>query len=328
MDTLSYEYPRNIFSKLPTCTIVIPTYNRPQDIVKCLNSILYQTSLPEEVILVDDGNLPGFPLEEQLVAKGISCRFVKKERPGLTESRNKGISLAANEIIVFVDDDIILQQDALRELLAVFADDPDKHVGGACPKCVNEPPMTLGHIIRWAYDTLFLISGPQEGIVLPSGYAVDLDRTPFPLKFVSRVEHLPGGVMAYRREIFQDFLFTPHYHEYALDEDKDFSYRVSRKYTLIYTPFARAEHYPSPSMRPSERNTAKRYLIGRYLFFKNYVRKGWWSWLFFAYSSFGWLLYRLLIAVLSLKRKNWQRLQGGIDALLDILTGKTPQSQK
>lgn len=293
-----------------------------------MHSILQQTHLPQQIIVVDDGNLPEFPLEEDCIKKNIPHRLVKKETPGLTESRNKGVALATHEIIVFLDDDVILENNFLQELLVLFVNDSDKCIGGACARSTNEPPMTLGRTIRWLYDTLFLISGPREGAVLPSGFAVDLDSTPFPHKAVCKVEHLPGCVMAFRREVFQEFLFTPGYHGYALDEDKDFSYRVAQKYTLLYSPFARAAHYPSTSMRPPERNTAKRYLVGRYLFFKQYIHRGWWSWIFFTYSCFGWLLYRLLVAMLTRNQKNLQRLQGACDAIWDILTGKTRQLLK
>ncbi|MBF0144456.1 MAG: glycosyltransferase family 2 protein, partial [Magnetococcales bacterium] len=74
-------------------SIIIPTYHRPKELGDCLQSILRQTLLPFEVIVVDDGDLGGFPMREALEAAGIRCLYHKKEKPGLTASRNVGIGL-------------------------------------------------------------------------------------------------------------------------------------------------------------------------------------------------------------------------------------------
>ena len=45
-------------------SIIIPTYNSPEELQNCLASILEQTVLPGEIIIVDDGNLEQIPLAE------------------------------------------------------------------------------------------------------------------------------------------------------------------------------------------------------------------------------------------------------------------------
>ena len=75
-------------------SIIIPTYNRPEELRNCLASILEQTVLPGELIIVDDGNLEQIPLAGKLAKASIKVLYHKKDTPGLTASRNVGIGLA------------------------------------------------------------------------------------------------------------------------------------------------------------------------------------------------------------------------------------------
>jgi len=53
------------------------------------------------------------------------------------------------------------------------------------------------------------------------------------------VKVLPGGCTAYLKEVFSRYLFDENLTEYAYMEDMDFSYRVSKKYRLLYQPEAK-----------------------------------------------------------------------------------------
>ena len=89
-------------------SVIIPTYNRPEDLKNCIRSILNQSVKPDEVIVIDDGNLPEFPLLKECKDTGIHCIFHKKNIPGLTASRNAGVKLSTGDIIFFLDDDVEL----------------------------------------------------------------------------------------------------------------------------------------------------------------------------------------------------------------------------
>ncbi len=306
---------------LPTATIIIPTYNRPDDLGKALASILTQSHFPEEVIVVDDGELPGFPLREEFERRGMRCQFIKKDKPGLTESRNAGVAASSGEIILFLDDDVVLESEYVQEILKAFAADTDKRVGGVGGYVTNYPHLTFARKIRWWYDRLFLLSGAHEGRVLPSGFCVDYHTTSTFLTEVTPVDFLPGCACAYRREVFDEIQFTPGLHDYALDEDKDFSYRVALRWTLLSVPSARQEHYQSKTMRPQLRNVTRRYLIGRYLFFRKYVCKGLGHWFCWWYAVFGYVFYRLAMFFCLCRPGQRQRLLGALDAVRLILVG-------
>lgn len=258
---------------MSTASLIIPTYNRVYDLENCLRSILTQTRRPEELVVVDDGALDVVPLWDDLQQAGISCKYVRKDKPGLTESRNLGVSLATKDILFFLDDDVILEPEYLAEIMKVYEYDLESGIGGVGGAMTNKPPLTLLRKIRRIWNIPFFVCGRQEGKVLPSGFGTDFGTTPYPLTTPTDVDFLDGGVSSYRKEIFREFIFTDAYRRYGFGEDKDFSYRVSRKFRLVFTPKAKLVHLESSTMRPDMRTWGRKFIIGRWLFFATICRK-------------------------------------------------------
>lgn len=299
--------------------MIIPTYNRLSQLKDCMQSILDQTVKPHGVIVVDDGNLAGIPLEKECMAAGIQCRYLKKEVPGLTESRNAGLKLACGEIVFFFDDDVILSKTYIAEILRVYETDAQKEIGGVGGGITNLKPMTLARWLRKGVEILFMISGVAEGRVLASGFFTDF----LPVKsggpHLKNVDFLPGCAMSFRKEIFEEFQFTDHYRAHGLGEDKDFSYQVSQKYRLVLNKKATLVHLESHEMRPDKRLYARKFVLGRYLFFRDHVQEKPWQWIFFAYSLVGYLMIRTIIFYLSWRRENSEHVLGILDGVGDIL---------
>ncbi|NJB67650.1 glycosyltransferase involved in cell wall biosynthesis [Desulfobaculum xiamenense] len=309
---------------MKSASIVIPTYNRPAELEACLRSILGQSVAPLEVIVVDDGNLAQVPLAPDFETRGIRLVLHRKDRPGLTESRNVGATLARGDVILYLDDDTVLFADYVEQLLAVYE---HRDVGGVGGIIDNPKPMRLPHHIRYLYDLVFLNRGLREGRVLPSGFCTDFGTTWFPVRETREADFVDGGVSSFRREIFADMRFTERYREFGLGEDKDFSIRVARRYGLAVTPNARLLHHESPKMRPDKRLWGRKFVLGRYLFFRDHVRTKWWSWLAFAWALAGYLLARTIIAALSLRRDEFRRVAGILGAARDIALGRISLSK-
>ncbi len=295
-------------------SIIIPTYNRPDDLRKCIASILRQTVLPDEIIVVDDGDLKTLPLVDECERAGIQYIYKKKEgKRGLTRSRNLGVKLAKGDIIFFLDDDVVLFDDYVEEIVNTYMayDSPDlAGVGGM----IENTRRNWWHL----YDVLFMISGWRDGHILRSGFATDYGEGIF-LKNVAKVDFLMGGVCSYKRWVFDEFQFSESYQGYGQGEDKDFSYRVSRKYTLLVNPKARLYHYEAPQMRFDQEQKGKEYFCERYYFFKNHVLHHKWDWVFFGWAAFGYVLKRLLLTVFCLDKKQYARMKGVFKGIRGIL---------
>ena len=70
---------------------IIPTYNRPQDLANCIQSILNQSVKPDEIIVIDDGNLDKVPFKSECKQSGIDLKYVKKKVRGVTQSDRKSV---------------------------------------------------------------------------------------------------------------------------------------------------------------------------------------------------------------------------------------------
>lgn len=96
-------------------SVVIPTYNRKEKLLKCLESVLAQTYKNIEVIVVDDGSQDG---TEELF-KNISDSRVKYFRydtnKGACYARNYGAQRSLGDLLAFQDSDDIWHEDKLEK---------------------------------------------------------------------------------------------------------------------------------------------------------------------------------------------------------------------
>lgn len=304
-----------------TNSIIIPTYNRPDDLRNCLQTLLSQTRAPTELIVVDDGNLENVPLADEFAGAGISLIYIKKNHPGLTESRNEGIRIASGDIIFFLDDDVLLFPDYLEQIMVVY-EEQEGFIGGVGGLEDNKPAMRHRDYIKRIFELPFLTWGLREGRVLRSGFCTQFGESPIPIKNITRVDFLSGGVSSFDRRIFSEFAFTPRFREHGLGEDKDFTIMVSRHHSLYVNPKARLIHLEAQVMRPQDRRFSRMFLIGTFLLFSRHMKRGWYDWPIFWYSVFGYTLVRSLAFLVFPNRGKLEKLKGIADAVKTILTGQ------
>ena len=121
-------------------SIIIPVYNVDKYLTECLDSILSQTFIDYEVILVDDGSPDGSgTICDSYAKKDNRIHVIHQINSGVSVARNKGIDQACGEWITFVDSDDWLDS----EFLASFhlGGDIDLSVSGLrymkCPDCIE-----------------------------------------------------------------------------------------------------------------------------------------------------------------------------------------------
>ncbi|MDD5165801.1 MAG: glycosyltransferase [Candidatus Omnitrophica bacterium] len=228
-------------------SVLIPTYRRQDNLMHCLDSLSKQSHQPDEILIIDGDDTNQLQIHLRDYLKGALNYKIIKAPKGLTRQRNAGIKEASGEIIIFIDDDVILDKDYIKEIISVFQRFPER-IGGVSGSVevrdisVNPVLRLLMHI----YAKIFLLYREGNGKFQASGFATRLKDCC--CKEAKPAEFLFGCNMAFRKEIFKEFQFDENLYRYMYMEDDDFAYRLSRKYQNYFTPAARVIH-----LGPSEK---------------------------------------------------------------------------
>jgi glycosyltransferase involved in cell wall biosynthesis len=104
-------------------SVVIPTYNRAELVLRALRSVLAQTRPAEQVIVVDDGSTDDTgPLAR--IQFG-SVDYLAQENRGVSAARNRGIEVATGEWIALLDSDDEWLPEKLERQMACLEQEPD-----------------------------------------------------------------------------------------------------------------------------------------------------------------------------------------------------------
>lgn len=107
-------------------TVIIPVYNSFKFLNRCLESVIYQTFVDIEILLIDDGSTDGSSeLCDAWALKDSRIFVVHQENRGVSTSRNKGLELSQSEWIMFVDSDDRLDLKAIEKLHSCIDDRVD-----------------------------------------------------------------------------------------------------------------------------------------------------------------------------------------------------------
>src|SRR6266849_2510235 len=103
----------------PTVSVIIPTKNRAQDLQRTISTLLAQTRMVDELIIVDQSQT-----QSAIDAGSLRLKHVYNPRiTGLCQARNQGMKQATGDIWLFLDDDVLLEPDFIQNLLAAYRPD-------------------------------------------------------------------------------------------------------------------------------------------------------------------------------------------------------------
>jgi glycosyltransferase involved in cell wall biosynthesis len=110
-------------------SVLIPTYNRPDDLARCLDALAKQQRPADEVILVvRDSDRATWERLRVLDAAGLRLRTVTVTLPGVVQALNAGLSQTQADIVAITDDDAAPHPDWTERLARYFEARAD--VGG------------------------------------------------------------------------------------------------------------------------------------------------------------------------------------------------------
>ena len=90
----------------PPVTVVVPTRDRPDMLDRCLRSVRAAVTTDDEIVVVDSASRDAAAVAE--VATRHSARLVRCRRKGVNRARNAGWQAARHDLLLFTDDDVVV----------------------------------------------------------------------------------------------------------------------------------------------------------------------------------------------------------------------------
>lgn len=108
-------------------SIIVPIYNAEKYLKRCIESIISQTYLNLEIILVDDGSKDNSSkICDDYANKDNRIKVIHKENEGVSKARNDGLKLATGKYILFVDSDDWLEKEMCEKMInKIISNDSD-----------------------------------------------------------------------------------------------------------------------------------------------------------------------------------------------------------
>ncbi len=216
-------------------SLAICTMNRPVELGRCLTSVTASRLLPDQILVSDDSNTPELQSATAAVAgKHSAVRYLEGPRKGLSANRNNCLRWITGDLVVFVDDDVVLDPGFLEAGVRRYM--------AECDAAGTSRIILTGHEIRpdGAYYPSFLTFLGFYAAGDPGGGRINatcINSTLF-----------PSGL--FREALFDEaILFGA--------EERDISlHALSLGYRLTYAPDLRNYHYPSPINRDIYKRSA------------------------------------------------------------------------
>ena len=218
-------------------SVIISTKDRFDKLRLCVESILHQTVLPDEVVIVDGSTEIDLrhPIEDLFREAHSDLLKYIKSLPSLTVQNNSGIKNSIGDLITILDDDVVLDKDYILCTKDFYNNNSDLYVGALSTKIIDsDTTVYKEHFsISELIGKMFLLWHTRDGKFQLSGIPTLISPDCNELK---KVDFIFGGNATYPRSILEEFQFDEHLPMGFMMSDDDLAYRISRKYQNYWTP--------------------------------------------------------------------------------------------
>jgi glycosyltransferase, group 2 family len=184
-------------------SIIVPVFNRPDEVDELLESLLSQEEKDFEVIIVEDGSQVPCKKVCDKYADRLDLHYYYKENSGPGQSRNYGAERAKGDYLLILDSDVVLPKGYIRAVSEELNREPADAFGG--PDCAHDSFTDTQKAISYSMTSFFTTGGIRGG-------KKKLD------KFYPRSFN-----MGIRRDVYQEL---GGFSKMRFGEDIDFSIRI------------------------------------------------------------------------------------------------------
>jgi glycosyltransferase involved in cell wall biosynthesis len=288
-------------------SVIVPTHDRPDGLAAAVESLLRQTRLPDELIVINDGQAD---LDASLAARAIQAgvKFLTERRAvaSAAASRNRGLELASGDVAVLLDDDVEAPREFLSRLESLYQADQREQVAGICGYYVEPQPPRIPRRVWEAIAAAF-----AENRWAPRLSAARYVRLPGALaRRLRPTWRLVGGVMSLRRRVYATARFTEAFGGYSLAEDTELSFRLGTREALFFAPQLGVLHRKAATGRPDPYRRGRMYAANMLSIARTSVQGGAGTWLLLGYHLVGMIVLASVWALLSRRGHNLQLARG------------------
>ena len=178
----------------PYFSIIVPVYNRIDEVSDLLESLTHQSDNDFEIVLVEDGSTEPCKAVADQYADRLNLQYYHKSNEGRSIARNYGIVRANGDYFVFVDSDCVLPPDYIEQLHLSLRNDYSDCFGG--PDAAHESFTDIQKAINYSMTSFLTTGGIRGGKVQLEKF---VPRT-FNMGFSRKVYEKVGGF----REMFSE----------------------------------------------------------------------------------------------------------------------------
>jgi GT2 family glycosyltransferase len=225
-----------------TIAVVIPTYNRPQSLVHCLEALKEQNRIPDEIlVVVRDADAETKALLGSCEFASSALRVVTVRVPGMVAALNAGLEAARANIIAITDDDAVPRPDWLARINTHFRADPK--VGGVGGR-------------DWLHHDGKVDDGARKVVGRVQWFGRVIGNHHLGVGGSREVCVLKGANMSFRRAAIQSVRFDERLRGTGAQVHNDLAFSLAVKragWKLIYDPAVAVDHYLAPRSGEDQR---------------------------------------------------------------------------
>ena len=186
-------------------SIIVPVFNRPDEVDELLESLCSQTLKDFEVVIVEDGSQKPCKDVCDKYAGILDLHYYNKENSGPGQSRNYGVERAQGRYVIILDSDVVLPESYLEAIDSAIGHQTSDIVAWGGPDASHPSFTPVQKAISYSMTSFFTTGGIRGG-------KAKLD------KFYPRSFN-----MGIRRDVYQEL---GGFSKMRFGEDIDFSYRI------------------------------------------------------------------------------------------------------
>ena len=142
-------------------SIIIPVFNRPDEVDELLESLTRQTYADFEVVVVEDGSEVRCEEEVGRYRDRLDVHYFEKPNSGPGQSRNYGAQRSRGEYLIILDSDVVLPEGYLAEVDKELTERPCEAFGG--PDRAHESFTHVQKAINYSMTSFFTTGGIRGG---------------------------------------------------------------------------------------------------------------------------------------------------------------------